>query len=83
MFKSVYSLLSHMLWCLSWIFLVIKYSRPNKTEMFGHLVHLEVSSPQFSKPCMEFVISNALKIESIKVSGVRENQNGEEVINNE
>jgi len=39
----------------------------SKVDLFGQLVHLEVSSPQFSKPCMEFVLSNALRLESIKI----------------
>jgi len=49
---------------------LIKSSRPIRSDMFGCLQHLEVSSPHFSKQCMEFLLSHASKICTIKVFNI-------------
>jgi len=47
---------------------VIKMTRPTPSyKMFSKLEHLEVASPQFSKACMEFILTHSVNIVTIKI----------------
>eukprot|EP00088_Acartia_fossae_P006006 TRINITY_DN12736_c0_g1_i3.p1 TRINITY_DN12736_c0_g1~~TRINITY_DN12736_c0_g1_i3.p1 ORF type:complete len:683 (+),score=146.77 TRINITY_DN12736_c0_g1_i3:113-2161(+) len=46
---------------------VIKYRGGGGQNVLSKLEHLEVASPHFSKACMEFVLTHAVKIVTIKI----------------